>query len=297
MKWLLSIPAWGDPYRRVLETQLRPTLDAAIEYAGIRLADVRAVIQTDDAGDVRRIMRGYDLTVLPVPAVVDGENGAYTMFGDAHRQGLAIADVGEAVCFLCADMQLSVECFAASAFRFRAGKQIIMVSGTRVAEPAGFPMCAQDLLQWAMQNPHPSVLECYWQTGKAQNLWGVYFPTPEGIYLRPFVLHPFAAIKQHSGATFGGNGVDLYFPYSYQAEDWHVVTKRDEMAIITVEPMPKHIPPCDVPISAERVADWMKRWRVPTAHWLFLNHAVEITGSAPALDDDKPLAEIRSFLA
>src|SRR4051794_16826425 len=122
--WLISTPAWGDRCVKLACAVAIPAIKVALAQ---RSGGHRFLVHTDQPEKVRAVLQGSKYTLLPVPP---GGNSHYSL-GNANRDAIATARMGEAIAFINADMVPSIEVFSAAERRFTQGKRLIMCASNR----------------------------------------------------------------------------------------------------------------------------------------------------------------------
>src|SRR5690242_6879283 len=118
LDWLISVPCTGTPYiEKFLNGPYQSILEALKRISG----HWRLVIHTSQASSFYSAISPIQDRVffLPYPA----DNNLYGALGKAHRDVLNLAQIGEKLALLCADLTVSVEVFEAAERRFKEGKK------------------------------------------------------------------------------------------------------------------------------------------------------------------------------
>lgn len=281
--WLITAPAWADRCAGTFVANFLPAARAALAFSG---STARFLIHTDRPDKLRAAMDGLDVEFRPVPL----GRTPHHMLGAAHKEAIADAAPGEAVAFLCADMVLSVECFAAAERRFDAGSRLIMASATRTIggdPPTG--VRSRDLLAWSMEHKHPITLECFWKKGRASVPWAIYFQDGPNTVLRAFHLHPFAALMD-GRAEFKGTTVDFDLAAAFRRDEIHVVTDADELAMVEMSPASRTLPLREEKMTTLSIAQWAAHRTIDVHRWFFQNHEIVITGRGGTIGE-QPLCD------
>ncbi len=282
--WLIVIPAWGERALDYLQTTSLPSVQAALDYAGVTTA--RFIIHTDNERLVRKLVPGA--LTLPAPTCVSKYHG----LGYCHQQAISRAEVGERVVILNADIAVSIELFAACEKRFAAGKCLILAAATRTLSDDRPPIGARsrDLLSWVWANKHPTITEAIWDNGHSQSLSSVHFVNGDEVVTHAFHLHPIAFVRR-PGLRFGGITVDYGLIDAFTRDEVHVVVDADELALAECSPTDlSHGLQSDV-FNYAAVVRWATKIksqnqpRASAAHkWLF-GHRIVIRGSGKELGD------------
>jgi hypothetical protein len=271
-RWIITIPTWGQRCNDAFINVGLPSLRAALRLAKV---PARFLIHTDDPIRIKKAMEGLDVFFRVVPA----GRSPHHKLGTAHIDAINLAGDGQFICFLCADMVVSVECFAFAEKRFAQGKKIIMGASSRTfgdEPPIGAK--SRDLLAWTMRHPHPITVDCFWETGKGDVPWAIYFKRGKNIVLRAFHLHPFAAVKDNK-LKFSGATIDYDLAASYSHAEIHVVAGANEMAMAEVSPLSRILGGRSTPITVDSIAAWASRNTIDVHRWFFSDNPITITGT------------------
>lgn len=286
--WLIAVPAWGERCLDAFLGVVLPSLRLAL--LGTR-GHVRWVVHTDQPQRVQaRFGKNADLTLLPEP---DGDK-PHGQLGNANRDALSMARIGEAVALVNADMVPSVEMFSAAERRFAEGKRCIVMTGTRTLSDDRPPVGAasRDLLKWAWDHQHPWIKGTTWGDGKTRTPALIHFKRGDTVVLHGFHLHPFAVLKEQE-ITFPGITTDHDLIEKFPREQVHIVTSADEAAFAEMSPAERSFGERPNPIDATFVADWATRPNKTTAthRWLF-THRICLCGEDKDIGDAAACADI-----
>lgn len=285
MDWLIATPAWGD---RCVGLFLEKVLPATKEAAKHIKGTVRFMVHTDQPKQVKRAIEPFEHRVIPIPK---GHDTPHVKFGKCHREAIAYARFGECIAFINADIVPSVEVFAAAERRFNEGNRMIMMAATRTLggdPPVGARSAA--LLRWTMENKHPSIRECFWETGHTTIPWAVYFQRGDEIVLHGFHLHPFAAMKV-GDLNFQRKTIDADLAENFDRDQIHVVTDADEAALAEMSPPWRIFKLRDSPITADSIAEWAKGSSTSVHFWMF-KQRIAICGSGQDVGDGAVCEEV-----
>lgn len=277
MKWVISIPAWGQRGVDSLINICLPSVLAA-EWPAQAEGPPRFIVHTDRANEIAAAMRGLEVDYRAIRA---GEK--YQMLNWCHADALAVAARGSAVMTLCADMIVSREVFTACQSRFDSGKRAVVVGSSRTLAPdapAGLP--SGELLDWMMTFAHPYTQESFWG-GSAMPPSTFYFREGTAIVMRGFHLHPLAVVLDRA-VPFKGT-LDFDMLQNFGRDEIHVVTDRDEMSAAECSPADMRYNRSRTPIDASVIIPWTRR-QLPL-HWWLLTHRIKIT--AGECDADVPI--------
>lgn len=289
MNWLAVIPAWG---ARCVDAFINSTLPATIiaaKYSGSR---VRFMIHTDQHERVQAAMLPWldRVTFRPVP--VEGLHPHHKL-GFAHREGIAFAEFGECIAFINADMPGSIEIFSAAEKRFREGKNLIIMAGTRTlggVPPVGAK--SADLLRWTMANAHPTTNENVFGVGRSAMNSTVYFKRGDNVICHAWHLHPFAVFVDRT-LSFQGITIDRDLQDNYRQDEIHVITGANEASFAELSP-PELVSRLDRrPIDANMIVKWADRNNVSSPlHVWFFQQPITICGTGADIGDRAIVSDI-----
>lgn len=289
MTWVIGCPVWGEKYIHKFLTATLPAINAALsEVQG----DIRFVIHTDDfPAFIGAPFRGK-VEFHPVPY----GRCLYSTFGNAHREILELAEDGDAIAFLTADIIVSKECFKNAESRFKEGKRAIVVTAARtMAEPEECPIgvSSRDLLEFSFTHKHPVTEGCYWGKGRNTVTWAIYFEGERGTVCRAFHLHPFAVVNDRP-LYFNRETVDLDLLECFEREEIHVVCDADEMSFAEISGNEKSLP-LGNPLCVDSVVRWARHNTTALQRWLF-QHRICVRGRPDDRLDEEPCREILGVL-
>ena len=280
--WMISLPAWGDHYVEMLLRYTLPSLHACQPPK----EKMFIVVHTDQPDRVQPALEGFAHDIRPVPLCEDGRR-SYLSMSRAHAEVIALAPVGSIVTLMCADVIFSTECFTAAEQRFAEGKKAVCCAGSRTvgplfgnAPPIGVK--ARDLLAWSMIHRHPIIVQCFWPYGHSPIPSQIYFEDKEGITARVFTPCLFAMVKDRELAFTGTIDRDLL--EVFDRSEIHVVTSRDEMAVVEISPIYKTFGVTDERMTPASVASWAKGYPLSDLNYWFFSHRLEITGPGGDID-------------
>ena len=290
MRWLISIPVWGERYRKTFVDFGLPSIIGALSWAGLNETDVRFLVHTDMPGFLDGRLRGFDVTYFPVP---QGANSSLAI-GNATRAAFKFAEIGECVCVYNADIVISREAFAACGRRLEQGKRFIQCHSVRtVASTPPIGEWSRDLLAWGWGHRHVWVDECVYGRGRCNQPAIVIFEEGDDVVAHCFSLLPFAVYKDRE-IPFTGPTLDE-LPDAFTPSETHIVTSADEMAAVEVCP-----PGIPYTLGRRVVGDRVIRhfgpmYATPMMYWQFAQQIV-IKGKrnerAQAIVDDEILAKL-----
>lgn len=289
MQWLITVPCWGSEYIEKFKTCTLPSINSALSEIK---SPARFVIHTENPNAfVGAEFKGpVEFHAVPLGRCL------YTTFGNAHREILELAEDGECIAFLTADIIVSKECFANAEKRFRDGKRAIVITAARtLAKPIECPIGASsvDLLEWSFSHKHPVTEGCYWGRGRNTVTWALYFEGEHGTVLRAFHLHPFALVNDRP-LYFNRETVDLDLLERFSHDEIHVVTDPSEMSFAEISGAEKSIPQ-GVPLCVDSTVAWARHHTTKLHRWLF-GHRIVIRGTAEDTHDVAPAEEILGIL-
>jgi hypothetical protein len=283
MKFLVSIPAWGDRCPDfVAHTTLR-TLLAGLRQCPVE-GEIRFLVHTDRRDYLKTIFRGLDVEFRRVPF----HECPYLTLGDAHREALAAAEPGEVVVLLCADQVLSRETLSSCVRRIAEGKKAILCLGPRTEfadfrnAPAG--LSGPQVAQWSMDHAHPWTRACILGEGNSWSLSTVYVRGHNGVSCHAFHLHPIAVVKDRE-LSFARETIDNDLIDCFDKDEIHIVQRPEEFAVAEISPPDKSPTWATRKFDTSMIAEWAKRNASPMHRWLFC-HRIRITDS----DDGNPIA-------
>ena len=289
MNFVIGVPVWGEWYTKIFLQATLPSLNAALESIS---GKARFVIHTDKPESFADAKFKGDVEFYPVPIGRE----LYLTFGNCHRELLELADDGDAIVFMTADIIVSQECFINSEKRFDEGKRAIIITAARtLATPEECPIGAksQDLLAFSFNHLHPVTGGCYWGAGRNIVTWAVYFKGEHGTVLRAFHLHPMVVLNDRP-LYFNRETVDLDLLDRFEKNEIHVVTDPTEMSFAEISGLNKSIPQGQE-ICINSVVGWAKGNTTPIQRWLF-SHKILISGTADDHLDEAPATEILGIL-
>jgi len=284
MKILIISPAWG-PLCVGLFTG--PVLDShAAALEGLD-ADVRYICHTDDPARVHDAVKaktGRQVMTMSVPP-----SKGYARFSDANAQALRLAQNGEVVFFLNADIIVSREVFRAVINRIESGKRAVICAGTRTLpkSPPPIGVSASDLHAWTLDNAHPITVSNYHKTGNSRLPYVVYFRNGDAVCMRGFHLHPLAIVMDRDLGFSSTPDWDI--ASNYTLDEIHVVTRADELALAEISEPGKKLPMGDKPFTADDVIAWTSR-RTIGFHWWLFSHRIQLRGDG-VFDDEAFVSE------
>lgn len=289
---------WGGWYFDLFERAMLPSLLAALAKVD---GPWRFIVHTNDTVRVQKIFEDYldRVEILELAVGVD----QYVCFGEAHKEGLRLAQVDEVVCLLPADVIVSQECFAAceQRFAFRPNQPQIKVVGIHgfrtLIDPAMVkgPMLARNLLDLGIRYMHPTTHHSFWHVGFSGHNSAVYFAGRYGITAHVFHLHPFAIVKEEKRPTFRERSTaDQHLLEDYADEEIHIVTHPDEMAVVEISPPWKQHPHAPhLFVNQPRVLDWATGAnRVTEQECRFFARAITLWGEADGSQEESAVKEI-----
>lgn len=279
--WLIGLPAWGDRY---LDALLRYTIPSILACDRPQ-TPLRIIVHTDQPEPVSQALRGIDHVIRPV-LYVDGKI-SYSSMSAAHQEVMGMAAPGDFVTLMCADVIFSKECFVAAERRFAEGYKAVACTGTRTVGPLfGNPpplgMSAAELLHWAVVHFHPIMTQCTWPHGRTQVPSQLYFETDDGVVARVFTPCLFAVVNDRN-LHFTGT-IDRDLLECFERSEIHVVTTRDELAVVEVSPMHKSFGFTKDPMTPQTIARWSHEVGLRPLNYWFFDHCIEMTGTSDGRD-------------
>jgi hypothetical protein len=283
-EWLIALPVWGKHYRETFRRHVWPSIKTALAPLD---AKVRFLVHTDDQAFMRKLLAGYEVDVRsPVGTF-------HAAYANCHRDALDRAHWQERVALLNADIVVSREAFVAAERRFGQFYRAVVCAASRTIGPLfGREMpqdvSSADLLHWSMTHAHPMVQQCFYPQGKGAVPWGLYFTDGTNTILRAWHLHPFAVVKDQNFRFTGTIDRDLC--NTYWASEVHVVTDKDELALVEISPLDRRLPLLPDAMSHEYLA-WWAGVHASKMHRKFFAKRIVIEGSADT-NCDAPAQDI-----
>jgi hypothetical protein len=225
MRWIVSFPCWGEDFCSRACAPIKSIL-LALRCAGI--PDALVIINTDQPRAFDQLGR-FGVRLYSLPTDIKPEDRHF-VFGQCHQQAIDLAEPGDRIAFMCGDMAVSLDSFAAAERIFAGGKKLIMCAASPTVGEAPI-MTSAALLDWSLDNLAPMARDLFWKEGRGAFPWCVYFRHARGVDFRGFHIHPFAAVK-HAGLSFQGTTVDFDLSEQFSTRDVHVVTSPDELAVV-----------------------------------------------------------------
>ena len=292
MRWLISVPVWGERYVNVFcATTLPATNIAAREliassaHAG-RPVDVRLVVHTDRP---EQIAAATDLPCDPRPIPAGLRD--FDCMSQAHREALAMACRGDVVSLMTADaVPVSGSLAYAAAVLANPQKMLIMCAAMRALEEGHIKSTVgPEFMAWAWANRHPITEQTIWPLGQAGDLSRMHFTDGEAVVTRMCLPHPLAVRIDGRPLAFTPT-VDVNFMQCFHHSEIHLARRCDECALVELSPRTK----TDRVVSKsirERLRAGELRVPDPLQRWC-LNHRVVITGPDRDCGDDAVAAQI-----
>lgn len=272
MNWLISVPCWGERYRRNFINCGLPAIKAALAYASN--PSCRWLVQADDPGALRPHLP-INTTYLRTPR---GKNNALKL-GNAVRAAIGHARLGEAILLCNADIIPSREVFAVSESRFAEDKTFITCHSIRTFDGCnpGPGLSGPELSAFGWCYRHVWVEDCIFGRGNVAGPAIVAFANGEDIAVHCFSLYPLAIHKTRE-IDFSGPTCDELVD-AFASHEIHIVTNSSELAI--VEPCPDDMPYATypVPLSAGYIASWAPTYASTMMYWQF-RHQIILRGAA-----------------
>jgi len=238
MKWLISIPVWGDEHLPAFERNGVPALLRAKKTANLDRSDVRAIVHADKGfyiGDLN-----VDWRSIPL-----GVNSACRV-GNAARLAIEQAEPGEAVMLLHAEMILGPDIFAICEQHFAADRKLIVSPSIR---------------------KHEFSNDCIWGRGRVAVPPYVFFEDAESAVMHAFDLHPIAFLKDRDMAFTGPTPSEIISMF-----------RKSEIAIgpvIKEQPIGLDYRRLDRPFGCRDVLNAAKHFFfLKNQHWLFRQQIV-----------------------
>lgn len=289
MRWVISVPAWGERCVRALAELSAPSLLWALRDLGSE-DDVRMLVHTDAPDRVRALpwaWAGVRLETRPV-----GSKPTYVTLQESHADAVQSAAVGERVVLLNADLVVSRNFLRACARHFDDGALAVVLLGIRTPEgPEKPPIGAapRDLLEWAWGHRHRIIQDLEWPRGRSMLPTNLFFSVGESTVARGFHLHPAAIVKcadTECKSTIDNDLLD-HFP----VERVHVVVDPDDCAMCEVSPAERRFPVRSEDMTPRLVAGAMRTRATAIHRWLFAKHRMLVRGRLEEVSADIEVAK------
>lgn len=290
MRWLISVPVWGERFVDEFCSSALPPLDRAV--AALQAArpdiDVRVVVHTDAPERVVGAS-GSPVDCRAVPA------GARTFdcMSQAHREVLSLGVRGDVVVLLTAGAVVSEQSLVYCANVLDNPQlRLVLCAVPRVLQEGQIPdtASASELMRWAWDHRHPMTRECTWPDGRSADLSRTYFEGPLGVVTRQALPHPLAV--RIDGRRMGFTPtVDANLIHCFDPIEMHVTADCNHLAVFKLSPADKGYELSDT--IANRAASGALVIGNAHQRWC-LSHRIVLCG-APDLEcgDDAFLAAIR----
>ena len=279
MKWIISVPVNGKFYiKRFLSGPFQSMLRALEQID----TPWQFLIHTNQPELLTEVSRRTDsrVTFLPYP-----EGNPYEAFGKAHHEAINSTGFRDAICLLCADITVSIECFKACEDRFKQGFKAIYCAGTRTNPP--FPPIgakSRELLEYGVNHMHQINRDTIWGKAKSKVPSILQFGDKDNLTMRAFHLHPFAIIKDRDFPSFGVT-IDAGLAAWFWEEEIHIVADPDEMSVLETSPKTKYFGRFRQHLTVDFIAQW-SYYNINNRHLWFFQHPIVLTGNKPKLGED-----------
>lgn len=281
MRWLISVPAWGERYVGIFCTVALPALEKAVTalVSWHDKVDPVIVVHTDQPERVSAASRMVGpIEVRPLPAGTQG----FGCLSQSHREVLAMACRGDVVVLLTADLVISQEglCYCSELFARRPRSRLVACAGVRALD-AGRPpdtVSAEALMRWAWAHRHPITEAGLWPRGTSADLSRLYFELgapgreADGVVVRLALPHPLAVLMDGRPLPFGPT-IDANLIQCFDPAEIHLVQQSDELALVELSPPDKEFQraaPVEDRLSAGEfvIRDKLQRWCFHHPVWL-----------------------------
>lgn len=229
MRWLVSVPAWGERCVDEFCAAALPALDRAIAALPASV-DVRLIVHTDQPERVVAASSSR-VDVRPVPA----GSRSFDCMSQAHREVLSLGLRGDVVVLLTAGSVISEQ-----ALTYCAGvlaedsTRLVMCASPRVRSIGPIPDTgnAQALMSWAWSNRHQMVIDSTWPDGRMWDLSRVYFSGRDGLVVtRQALPHPLAVRIDERVLRFTPT-IDANLMHCFLPSEMHLATECSRLAVI-----------------------------------------------------------------
>lgn len=240
MTWLISVPVWGPRYVDIFTRVALPALRRAITPLRKLGVSVTLLVHTTPEHSTEALsanLEGVATVFRSVPSV----DRSFGSLSAAHREALTLAQRGDRVCLLTADLVVSAPSLANAEAKFRAGAtKLVCCAGMRVDEAFTPPdtESGRALLEWGWDHRHPMTQECTWPDGKSYDLWRMYFEKNGVVVCRLCLPHPIALVKDGRRINFAPT-IDVNVTANYTSSEVYLATDPDEIAMIELSPRDK----------------------------------------------------------
>lgn len=268
-KWIIGVPVFGDYHAKQFSEVTLPRLKACLAGFASPKQPVLWIIHTDRADEVNEWIPGAVTIKLKPPM-------DYQRFVEGHKEVWEIAEDGDSVCFLCADIVPSKTAFFFADKAINEGAKAVVAAGIRTFAPEPPPIGAnaEELLEFSMKYPHKIVSDTFYGTGGSENPTNVYFRKGDSVVLRGFHLHPFVAVKRST--SFKGT-VDDDLMEGFNEGEIYIIKNR-ELALVEMSPESKAQPCGCKPFNIDDMKKVFEQ-KAKGAHKYFLKHQIRILGS------------------
>lgn len=231
-RWLISVPVWNDVYRGTFLRAGLPSIEKAAVAIG---GDVSIVLHTDQPD----FLNGKTSLIVRVPRLPEGSD--FVRLSSCHREVMAMANPGDRVMLLTADLMISQGALvhAESVFATQP-KKIIMCAGIRAILGKTPPPTesAREMLDWAWDHRHPITEQSVYPHGRSVDLSRMYFTMGTTVVSRQVLPHPLAVVIDGRGLAFTPT-IDSNLVQNFQASEIYVSTHPDELALVELSPEDK----------------------------------------------------------
>lgn len=294
--WYVSVPVWGERYRKVFLERALPSILYAAQGAS---AHVYITIHKDGyEGDafeksVKQLCSDYfNTSPYTLSFVQVANNSTYVALQQSHAEVINFAGAGSLVMLLNADIVVSGNLFEkCEQHLLDRGKNAVVCLGIRTVlddqePPIGAP--PRELLNWAWEHRHQIIRDLEWGSGRSALPTNLFF-SPDvtgGVVARGFHLHP-VAIRKPKVLSFRST-IDGDLLDSYERDTIHVVTDVNDVAILEQSPADKRFPLRNHVLDVREVAGAMRNRSSDLHRWQF---AHRIYVKRASLDDTPPLTD------
>jgi hypothetical protein len=289
VRWLISVPVWGERYVDEFCATALPPLDRAV--AALREArpevDVRLIIHTDRPERIAGLA-GAPVECRPVPA------GArdFDCMSQAHREVLGLGVRGDVAVILTAGTVMSAETLTYCADVLDHPRRLVVLCAVpRVLAEGQIPDTsdAPALMAWAWDHRHPITIESTWPDGRSADLSRTYYERGGEVASRVCLPHPLAIRIDGRPLRFTPT-IDVNLINCFDRSEMHLVPNCDRLAVLKLTPPDKGYRTVE-----ETMFQRLEAYRFvipdPQQRWC-LSHRIALVGRAKMCPDVEVVEKI-----
>lgn len=229
MRWLVSVPVWGERCVDEFCAAGLPALDRAIAALPASV-DARLIVHTDQP---ERVVAASSSRVEPRP--VPAGSRSFDCMSQAHREVLGLGLRGDSVVLLTAGSVVSEQALVHCLRELSDDRaRLVMCASPRVCSVGPIPDTgdAQALMDWAWANRHPMADDSTWPSGRSRDLSRVYFVGSEGLVVtRQALPHPLAVRIDGRQLRFTPT-IDANLMHCFHLSEIRLITECSRLAVI-----------------------------------------------------------------